>query len=120
MISIVIYHNPGYEARTWHYFLIYQATNIIVLLYNIFGIRRTSWVHDVGCEYWQSYCSGAYTATLMIQLVFVSISSFLVVLVTCLAQYPQQQSAEPVWTTFINRYGRVVEWDSLSHGHNEP
>lgn len=48
---MAIYNNPSYEPRAWHYFLIYQATNIIVHLYNIFAIRRTSWVHDLGCEF---------------------------------------------------------------------
>jgi choline transport protein len=51
IISMAIYNNPGYEAKSWHYFLIYQATNIIILLYNIFAIRKTSWVHDIGCKY---------------------------------------------------------------------
>lgn len=50
---MAIYNNPGYESKTWHYFLIYQATNIIVLLYNIFAIRRTTWIHDVGCMYYE-------------------------------------------------------------------
>lgn len=39
----------GYVAQAWHYFLVYQAINITVLLFNIFGLKRMLWVHDVGC-----------------------------------------------------------------------
>ncbi|KAJ5087911.1 hypothetical protein N7456_011527 [Penicillium angulare] len=85
IISMVIYTHPDYEPQTWHYFLIFQATNIIVLLYNIFAIRRTSWVHDVGF--------------------FVSLSSFFIILVTSLSCTPKMQSSEFVWTTFINESG---------------
>ncbi|KAJ5812493.1 hypothetical protein N7474_008794 [Penicillium riverlandense] len=85
IVSMAIYNYPGYEPRTWHYFLIYQATNIIVLLYNVFAIRRTSWLHDI--------CF------------FVSISSFFSILVTTLVRTPQMQSAQFVWTTFINESG---------------
>ncbi|KAJ5387185.1 hypothetical protein N7509_009726 [Penicillium cosmopolitanum] len=85
IISMAIYNNPEYESKTWHYFLIYQATNIIVLLYNIFAIRRTSWIHDIGF--------------------ILSLSSFSVILVTCLARTPEISSTEFVWTTFINQSG---------------
>ena len=51
IISMVIYNDPTYESRTWHSFLIYQTANIVVLLYNIFAMKRTSWIHDVGCTY---------------------------------------------------------------------
>ncbi|OQE20418.1 hypothetical protein PENSTE_c013G00904 [Penicillium steckii] len=100
IISMAIYNNPGYESKTWHYFLIYQATNIIVLLYNIFAIRRTTWIHDVGF--------------------LVSISSFFVILITCLARTPQMSSTEFVWTTFINRSGWKSDGISFLTGMINP
>jgi len=48
------YDNPEYESQRWHYFLIYQAANIIILLFNVFAIRRTSWIHDLGCMFLES------------------------------------------------------------------
>ncbi|KAJ5325767.1 uncharacterized protein N7506_008869 [Penicillium brevicompactum] len=51
IISMIIYNDPTYESRTWHSFLIYQTANIVVLLYNILAMKRTSWIHDVGCMY---------------------------------------------------------------------
>ncbi|ODM23285.1 hypothetical protein SI65_00874 [Aspergillus cristatus] len=79
------YDNPEYESQRWHYFLIYQAANIIILLYNVFAVRRTSWIHDLGFV--------------------VSLTSFLAILVTCLALSPQRQTSEIVWTTFTNKSG---------------
>ncbi|KAJ5342271.1 hypothetical protein N7541_011395 [Penicillium brevicompactum] len=85
IISMIIYNDPTYESRTWHSFLIYQSANIVVLLYNIFAMKRTSWIHDVGFV--------------------VSLISFLVILITCLARTPQMQTSQYVWTTFINQSG---------------
>lgn len=48
------YDNPEYESQRWHYFLIYQAANIIILLFNVFAIRRISWIHDLGCMFLES------------------------------------------------------------------
>ncbi|KAJ5811900.1 hypothetical protein N7474_008201, partial [Penicillium riverlandense] len=84
-ISMAIYNNSGYEPQTWHYFLIFQATNIIIMLYNIFALRRTTWVHDLGFA--------------------VSVSSFVVIFITCLSRSSLQQSSEFVWTTLINESG---------------
>ena len=40
----------GYTPQPWHYFVVYQAINIAMLLYNLFAIRVTHWIHKVGCE----------------------------------------------------------------------
>ena len=40
----------GYTPQPWHYFVVYQAINIAMLLYNLFAIRVTPWIHNVGCE----------------------------------------------------------------------
>jgi choline transport protein len=40
----------GYTPQPWHYFVVYQAINIAMLLYNLFALRVTPWIHNVGCE----------------------------------------------------------------------
>ena len=98
---MAIYNNPTYEPQAWHYFLIYQAANAIVLFYNIFAIRRTSWVHDLGCKFprWSRVNHTNQTT------VVVSLTSFLVILITCLSRTPQMQTTEFVWTALINESG---------------
>ncbi|KAL4889988.1 putative choline transporter [Aspergillus ambiguus] len=85
IMAMASFNNSQYESHRWQYFLIYQATNIAILLYNIFGARRTSWVHDLGFG--------------------VSLASFLAILIACLALSPQKQTSGFVWTTFINDSG---------------
>ena len=46
---MVVFFDSDFEPKAWHIFLIYQAVNILILLYNIFLMKRTSWIHDVGC-----------------------------------------------------------------------
>lgn len=41
---------PGYVAKSWHAFLLYQAANALILGYNIYLLRRTLWVHDLACK----------------------------------------------------------------------
>lgn len=48
--AIRLFFNPDTEVPAWQYFLFYQATNILILLYNIYLLRRTNWIHDVGCK----------------------------------------------------------------------
>lgn len=45
-----LFFNPELEIPAWQLFLYFQATNIVVLLYNILAIRRTKWIHDLGCK----------------------------------------------------------------------
>jgi choline transport protein len=40
----------GYTPQPWHYFVVYQGINIAMLLYNLFALRVTPWIHNVGCE----------------------------------------------------------------------
>ncbi|KAF9892114.1 hypothetical protein FE257_002520 [Aspergillus nanangensis] len=85
VLGMAIFYNPSYQAETWHYFMLYQAASLVCTVYNIFLMKRTAWVQDIG------FC--------------LSISSFLVILVTSLARSTHKQSAEFVWTTFFNNTG---------------
>jgi hypothetical protein len=47
---MAVFWNPTYVPQAWHAFLVYQAINVLVLLYNIYLLRRTMWVHDLACK----------------------------------------------------------------------
>ena len=51
ILSIVLFFNASYDPPPWHYFLVYQAVNLVFLLYNILALKRTPWIHDVGCKH---------------------------------------------------------------------
>ena len=47
--GIAIFYYPTYVPQAWHSFLIYQAINGLVLLYNITLLKRSLWIHDLSC-----------------------------------------------------------------------
>jgi len=49
LMAIIIRWRPQYQPQTWHYFLVYQLFNIVVVIYNAFLTNRTLWVYNVGC-----------------------------------------------------------------------
>ena len=49
-LGMVVFWNQGYVAQPWHAFLIYQAINVLVLVYNMYLLRRTMWIHDLACK----------------------------------------------------------------------
>ena len=49
--ALIIANNPEFEPKAWQTFLMYQAFNLVILLYNIFGLKKSLWIHNVGCEY---------------------------------------------------------------------
>ncbi|KAI5459483.1 amino acid/polyamine transporter I [Mariannaea sp. PMI_226] len=83
--AIRIFEDPNTEAPTWTYFLFFQATNILVLVHNIFAQRRTTWIHDVGFVF--------------------SLTCFFVILVTCVSRATSFNSSDFVWTNFVNSSG---------------
>jgi len=50
IIGMATFFNPSYVAETWHAFLLYQAANLLILVYNIYLLKRSMWIHDVGCK----------------------------------------------------------------------
>ncbi|KAJ5375252.1 hypothetical protein N7517_007258 [Penicillium concentricum] len=86
IVGIALFYNPDYTPQAWHYFLIYQAINGLVLLYNIILLKRSLWIHDI-----------AFFATL---------ASFFVITITCLARSSSNyQPSINVWGTFVNDSG---------------
>lgn len=50
LLALPTFYYPRYAPAPWHYFLVYQAINVVMLLYNTFALRSTPWVHDLGCR----------------------------------------------------------------------
>ncbi|KAL4907150.1 hypothetical protein BDW74DRAFT_189707 [Aspergillus multicolor] len=86
IIGIVIFYYPTYEAQDWHCFLIFQAINGLVLLYNIELLKRSLWIHDAAF--------------------FITLTSFLVITITCLSRSGGDfEPSSSVWETFLNDSG---------------
>ncbi|KPM37120.1 hypothetical protein AK830_g9451 [Neonectria ditissima] len=83
--GLATFLHPSYTIESWHVFLIFQLMNIIFVLYNMFLIKRTLWIHDVGFV--------------------ISLVSFFVILVTCLARSQSKQDDSFVWGNFVNPTG---------------
>lgn len=46
-LGIAIFWNPTYVLQAWHASLVFQAANVLVLVYNTYLLRRTIWVRDL-------------------------------------------------------------------------
>ena len=82
ILGLVSYWNPAYLSQRWQAFLIYQASNIAVLIYNIGILRRAGWTHDIGMA--------------------LSLLMMLTYFITCLARATPKLSSSFVWTVFVN------------------
>ncbi|KAG2420476.1 hypothetical protein HFD88_000088 [Aspergillus terreus] len=86
ILGVVVFWNPDYVPQPWHYFLIYQAINGLVLIYNILLLKRSLWVHDVSF--------------------FITLGTFLLITITCVARSaPQYETPRSVWSNFLNHSG---------------
>ncbi|KAK4861972.1 hypothetical protein LT330_003110 [Penicillium expansum] len=84
ILALAAFFNEGYTPQNWHYFLLFQAINIVFLFYNLFLLRKTSRIHDI-----------AFCLTLL---------TFIISVVTCLVR-ADKQSSRFVWTEFDNNTG---------------
>jgi choline transport protein len=50
IVALASFYHPSFVIHPWHYFLIYQAIGFIVLLYNIFFLKKFPRTHDIGCK----------------------------------------------------------------------
>nr|XP_036582496.1 uncharacterized protein CTRU02_07540 [Colletotrichum truncatum]KAF6791200.1 hypothetical protein CTRU02_07540 [Colletotrichum truncatum] len=85
VLSLASYLDPTYVPETWHIFLLYQGFNFAFTAYNIFLMKRTAWIHDIGFV--------------------LSLSGFVVITITCLARSEKKQDSSFVWKGFINESG---------------
>ncbi|KAB8224372.1 amino acid/polyamine transporter I [Aspergillus novoparasiticus] len=89
ILGIVLFYDSEYQSQPWHYFLIYQSINGLVLLYNTTLLKKSLWFHDVSF--------------------FVTLTSFVIIMVTCLARSASRyEASSSVWATFLNGSG----WNS--------
>lgn len=51
LIAIPAFFLDSYEPKEWHYFVVYQALNIVFLVYNLFGNKRMPWINDIGRKF---------------------------------------------------------------------
>lgn len=82
ILGLASYWHPTYVPQGWHTFLLYQASNVFVLGYNIAILRRAAWTHDVGMVF--------------------SLLIFFTFWVACLAKASPKASSSFVWATFVN------------------
>jgi choline transport protein len=48
--AMITSYDSSYQFERWHIFLMFQAFNFVLMAYNIFVMKRTAWVHDIGCR----------------------------------------------------------------------
>ena len=51
IFGIVVFYKETFIPQAWQVFLLYQALNLVILLYNLFVLRRAEWTHNIGCKY---------------------------------------------------------------------
>lgn len=102
IVGMIVFYNPNFTPQPWHSFVIYQAINGCVLLYNITLLKRSLWIHDVSCKFLSRHTKRA----LLTLIVFVTLASFLVITITCVAKSaPHYEPSVNVWGTFLNGSG---------------
>lgn len=82
VLGMAVYWHPNYVPQNYQSFLIYQATNLIVLAYNIGVLQRAHYTHTVG----------------MVYSLLLGFSIF----VACLAKANPKAPDSTVWTLFVN------------------
>ncbi|KFY29440.1 hypothetical protein V493_02357 [Pseudogymnoascus sp. VKM F-4281 (FW-2241)] len=85
IMGIVVFYNNAFVIERWHSFLIYQALNVSVLVYNLFILPKAAWTHNIGFA--------------------LSLLCFIIFFITCLAIAGPKQPNEYVWNTFVNESG---------------
>lgn len=55
LLTVPSFYIETYTAEPWHYFLVFQAINAIMLAYNIFCLKKAPWTHNIGCKSIISY-----------------------------------------------------------------
>jgi choline transport protein len=82
VLGLAAYWNPDFVPQKYHSFLLYQASNLLILAYNIAILRRASWTHNVGMVF--------------------GLLCFLTFFIACLAKASPKLPSSYVWSTFAN------------------
>ena len=109
IITLAGFFHSDYVPKDWHIFLVYTAYGFVVLLYNIFALKRTAWMHDIGCKPTHSFLPlthfKAFNDHAYFLPVIFTISLFIGSFVSLLARSSPKASNEFVWDTFLNYTG---------------
>ncbi|KAF9884821.1 hypothetical protein FE257_001237 [Aspergillus nanangensis] len=100
LMAIIIRWQPEYEPKIWHYFLVYELLNAVVVVYNIFLTNKTLWVYNFGF--------------------ILSLTTFVVITVTCPARASTEIDSHRVWSEFINGSGGWPDGISFLTGLSTP
>ncbi|RLM02011.1 hypothetical protein CFD26_109119 [Aspergillus turcosus] len=100
LMAVVIRWQPEYVPQAWHYFLVYQLFNIIMVVYNIYLTNRTLWVYNVGF--------------------LLSLGTFLAITITCPARSHSEVDSWAIWTQFTNGSGGWPNGISFLTGLSTP
>ena len=49
-LTMVAFYDTSYSIERWQTFLSYQVLNVVILVYNVFGLKRAPWTHNIGCK----------------------------------------------------------------------
>jgi choline transport protein len=102
-LAMATYYHPDFVPKQWHTFLVYQGFNLIMMLYNIFALRKTMKIYDGACEC-ILYLPTASTP-LTVEPVVLTLSTFFAIIITCLARSSPKQSSAFVFTDFTSANG---------------
>jgi choline transport protein len=124
LMAIIIRWRPEYQPETWHYFLVYQAMNAAMVLYNVFLTNKTIWVYNLGC----TFPSYLLPPTRKLQsnksnirsIVILSLATFFVITITCPARSTTQIASSHIWTQFANGSGGWPDGISFLTGLSTP
>jgi hypothetical protein len=50
ILGLAVFWIPGYAREPWHAFLVYQAVNLVVVVFNIYLMKRANGIHDLACK----------------------------------------------------------------------
>ncbi|KAL4920765.1 amino acid/polyamine transporter I [Aspergillus aurantiobrunneus] len=100
LMAIIIRWRPEYQSQALHYFLVYQLLNIVIVFYNALLTNRTLWVYNIGF--------------------LLSISTFLVITITCPARSGVQVDSHEIWGALVNGSGGWPDGISFLTGLSTP
>ncbi|KAL4741256.1 amino acid/polyamine transporter I [Aspergillus similis] len=85
LMAIIIRWQPTYQPQSWHYFLVYQLFNILVVVYNTYLVNKTLWMYNIGFV--------------------LSISTFIAITIACPARSEVHVDSKEIWAIMTNGSG---------------
>ncbi|CAG8886465.1 unnamed protein product [Penicillium egyptiacum] len=82
VLAMAIYFNPTFDAKEWHYFLVYQVVHLIAIAFNVFLVNKVAWIYTCGF--------------------ILSLSAYFVISIVCPVRAPAHLDSREIWTMFTN------------------